>query len=171
MTDEEFLCSIRQAPRDETLRLAYADWLEDRGDSRAKFLRIDAALVSRCLKPGFAPENDLDSVLEWEAASQMLARSWVDRAAIPCDLWLIGVSPRAKQLLLCKVHTVLTLHHRRTRDLLAKLPAKVKRRVSIGKLFRWIDNTGVRRIDGHRCCTMLRFGIRDSESGSSRCGD
>ena len=45
MTDEAaFLEAIHQSPKDETLRLVYADWLEERGDPRAAYLRIETEL-------------------------------------------------------------------------------------------------------------------------------
>jgi uncharacterized protein (TIGR02996 family) len=38
--EEAFLESIRANPRDNTARLVYADWLEERGDPRADYLRV-----------------------------------------------------------------------------------------------------------------------------------
>jgi uncharacterized protein (TIGR02996 family) len=47
MTAEEaFLQAILTAPDDDTPRLAYADWLEERGDARSEFLRLHLALRS-----------------------------------------------------------------------------------------------------------------------------
>lgn len=43
--DKQFLEAIRAAPRDQSLRLVYADWLEDRGDERSEYLRIQAMLL------------------------------------------------------------------------------------------------------------------------------
>jgi uncharacterized protein (TIGR02996 family) len=40
MTDADFLQQIAANPDDLTLRLVYADWLEERGDPRAEFLRV-----------------------------------------------------------------------------------------------------------------------------------
>jgi uncharacterized protein (TIGR02996 family) len=44
MGEEAFLQSIHEAPKDDTLLLVYADWLEERGDddsiARAEFLRV-----------------------------------------------------------------------------------------------------------------------------------
>jgi uncharacterized protein (TIGR02996 family) len=37
-----FLKSISDKPTDETVRLVYADWLEDRDDSRAMFAQLTA---------------------------------------------------------------------------------------------------------------------------------
>lgn len=38
--EEAFLTGIRAKPTDNTTRLVYADWLEERGDSRAEYLRV-----------------------------------------------------------------------------------------------------------------------------------
>jgi uncharacterized protein (TIGR02996 family) len=46
MTDEAFLCAIAESPRDDTHRLVYADWLEERGDPRAEWLRLQETLRS-----------------------------------------------------------------------------------------------------------------------------
>ena len=44
MTDEAFLSAIDDAPRDALARLAYADWLEERGDPRSEWLRLQDIL-------------------------------------------------------------------------------------------------------------------------------
>ncbi len=44
--DAGFLEAIRTAPDDAALRLIYADWLEERSDLRADFLRLQLALKS-----------------------------------------------------------------------------------------------------------------------------
>jgi uncharacterized protein (TIGR02996 family) len=41
---EAFLRAISSAPDDNTLRLVYADWLEERGDLRAEFVRLQVRL-------------------------------------------------------------------------------------------------------------------------------
>lgn len=38
--DEAFIRAIVDRPGDDTARLVYADWLDDRGDPRAEFLRL-----------------------------------------------------------------------------------------------------------------------------------
>jgi uncharacterized protein (TIGR02996 family) len=38
--EEAFLEGIRANPADNTARLVYADWLEERGDPRAEYLRV-----------------------------------------------------------------------------------------------------------------------------------
>lgn len=51
MTDEDaFLSAIRANPKDDTTRLVFADWLDERGDAaatlKAKYLRTDVELWS-----------------------------------------------------------------------------------------------------------------------------
>ena len=56
MIDEEamLMAAIRAAPADDAPRLAYADWLEDRGDGRAVYLRIVFEMAARTLRGGDA---------------------------------------------------------------------------------------------------------------------
>src|SRR4051794_24483768 len=44
--DAAFIRAIRERPDDETARLVYADWLDDRSDPRAEYLRAEAAWVA-----------------------------------------------------------------------------------------------------------------------------
>src|SRR4051794_3229291 len=46
MTQEDALLrAIRAEPEDDWPRLVYADWLEERGDPRAEFIRAQCALA------------------------------------------------------------------------------------------------------------------------------
>jgi uncharacterized protein (TIGR02996 family) len=42
----DFIRAILAAPDDDALRLVYADWLEERGDRKGEYLRLEAALAS-----------------------------------------------------------------------------------------------------------------------------
>jgi uncharacterized protein (TIGR02996 family) len=44
-SDEMFIKGILAAPRDLALRLVYADWLEERGDPRTEFVRLQVSLA------------------------------------------------------------------------------------------------------------------------------
>jgi len=44
--DAEFLEEIRRSPNDDTPRLIYADWLEEQGDVRAEYLRLECEVAS-----------------------------------------------------------------------------------------------------------------------------
>jgi uncharacterized protein (TIGR02996 family) len=41
--DSQFLAAIAADPRDAALRQVYADWLEERGDPRGEFIRLEDA--------------------------------------------------------------------------------------------------------------------------------
>jgi uncharacterized protein (TIGR02996 family) len=44
--DESFLSQIFDDPEDNTLRLIYADWLEERGDERGELIRSRSQLAA-----------------------------------------------------------------------------------------------------------------------------
>lgn len=49
MTEEQaFLSAIIENPWDDSLRLIYADWLEERDDPRGEFIRLQCALALGC---------------------------------------------------------------------------------------------------------------------------
>src|SRR5262249_37671575 len=59
--EEAFLQAIRGEPDEPAHRLVYADWLEERGDPRAEFVRLGAQAAQmqarmRQLEEGFSPE-------------------------------------------------------------------------------------------------------------------
>ncbi|MBV9126066.1 MAG: TIGR02996 domain-containing protein [Planctomycetes bacterium] len=45
--DQGFLAALRAQPTDDTLKLVYADWLEEHGDPRAEFIRLSISLRDR----------------------------------------------------------------------------------------------------------------------------
>ncbi|MCI0462063.1 MAG: TIGR02996 domain-containing protein [Gemmataceae bacterium] len=63
MNDEDaFLQAIRANPNDEQLRLVYADWLEEQGDPRAEYLRLDAALAAQPYNPTASEQEKIRRV-------------------------------------------------------------------------------------------------------------
>ncbi|MCA9177425.1 MAG: TIGR02996 domain-containing protein [Planctomycetales bacterium] len=90
------LDAIQRDPQDETARLIYADWLEERGDLRAQYLRAELEFATRT--PG-AVWSDLDELQqdqllrEHAAASDELMelasrvdRDWIERVGLDMDL-------------------------------------------------------------------------------------
>ncbi len=53
--DDAFLEAIRENPDDDVPRLIYADWLEEQGDPRGEFVRVECALASMPVKDGRRP--------------------------------------------------------------------------------------------------------------------
>jgi uncharacterized protein (TIGR02996 family) len=45
MSEETLLAAVLDSPGDDTPRLVYADWLEERGDPRAEFLRVECEFL------------------------------------------------------------------------------------------------------------------------------
>lgn len=84
MDDRAFLQAIVEAPDDDAPRLMYADWLEERGEPRAAFIRAQCLLQR--LDPGDPRRADLEDMLAelfaaheavWAAPlSNSVARSW-----------------------------------------------------------------------------------------------
>src|SRR5262245_43942577 len=44
MGDDGFIEALKENPDDDSLRLIYADWLEERGDRRGDFLRLECRI-------------------------------------------------------------------------------------------------------------------------------
>lgn len=145
MTEDDFLRGIAAAPQDGMLRLVYADWLEERHDPRSHFLRRDAELVDRSTGAKFAPEKNLDLGLEWEAEAGRHNDVWIEAVALRCDLWLLKAPLRAKRMMLGRVRNSLGGDLRRARETLDTLPCRIVRNASLGEIFQWLDNTGMRR--------------------------
>lgn len=92
MSDEDaFIRALRERPDDETTRLVYADWLDDRSDPRAEYLRVEAAWVAlqpsdEQYRPLYRRVSQLAAALEpeWFATvSRMgpLVRRWWEPVA------------------------------------------------------------------------------------------
>src|SRR5262245_28957102 len=51
MSEEAFIRGLLENPEDDTLRLVYADWLEEHGDNRSEFLRAAIAVRTAANDP------------------------------------------------------------------------------------------------------------------------
>lgn len=83
--EAEFLLEIFETPSDSKPKMVYADWLEEQGDARAEFLRLDIELQNRT-------KESLDYQELLAARSELLPqidRDWINllgKAAIEkCD--------------------------------------------------------------------------------------
>ena len=82
--DSGFLAAIAQSPADDTPRLVYADWLDERCDPRAEYVRLRVALRRRRY-PGRATQ-----LARLRALEPALDRDWV-AAAFPAPRLSITV--------------------------------------------------------------------------------
>ena len=92
MTDADWLTAVAAAPDDPLVRLAYADWLDDRGDSRGELLRLDVALAGREAVPpdSLARLVELSTRVpaEWVSAVCQVPtalKGWFDFSYCGCD--------------------------------------------------------------------------------------
>jgi uncharacterized protein (TIGR02996 family) len=58
MTPHDFLQEIIASPDDDTPRLIYADWLDERGDPRGEFIRVQCELAT-LTRPAATPWNGM----------------------------------------------------------------------------------------------------------------
>jgi uncharacterized protein (TIGR02996 family) len=103
MNDEQgFLNALTASPGDDTTRLVYADWLDERGDARGEYLRIDCKL---------ADLHETDP--RWNSLESRLANlrgahfSWVNAIGKRYDVNLEGFQP-SHSILMIKVARKIT---------------------------------------------------------------
>jgi uncharacterized protein (TIGR02996 family) len=94
VNESAFLDALAADPSDHTTRLVYADWLEERGDPRAAYVRADAALAT------IWPEDE-----RWLPAARALTplalafdRDWLLAVSTPYEVSLAGYEPTSKIL-------------------------------------------------------------------------
>ena len=79
--ESTFLQSVIEAPYDDVPRQVYADWLEERGDSRCEFIRLNCQLFRSTDR--LSPENRELQKREWQLAREIADRLWLRHVAIP----------------------------------------------------------------------------------------
>jgi uncharacterized protein (TIGR02996 family) len=72
MNEQAFLQAIKDRPDDDDLLLVYADWLEERGDQRAEFLRFLGSIAGG----GVLSEQPVPSYRQIQSAEARLRRLW-----------------------------------------------------------------------------------------------
>jgi uncharacterized protein (TIGR02996 family) len=89
MADDPFFRAILAAPGDDTVRLVYADWLEERDDPRAAFLRLEVETAA--LPPADARRAALQArLLEAAAGIDLPWLFAVSRVTVVRGLGLVG---------------------------------------------------------------------------------
>src|SRR5260370_279371 len=101
MNDESaFLEAIAKTPDDDALRLVYADWLEERGDPRAEYLRLEVQLAN--VTPG-AKDDTLEHATYHRLTDRLselrprLDSLWVDAAGRRYDVILLPAKDHARR--------------------------------------------------------------------------
>ena len=116
MTDEleqKFLAAITANPDDAEARAVYADWLEERGDPRAEYLRLEALLYA--------------GPARFVALMQHLSPQWLAMVTRRCDVLLVDTGS-SKILLIKTVRELTGLGLKDAKALVeSSLPIKVRR--------------------------------------------
>jgi uncharacterized protein (TIGR02996 family) len=73
--EADFLAALEAAPVDDTAWLAYADWLEERGDARGEYVRLTVALG----RGEVEPERVVKVADRLSALAQQAADHWLKR--------------------------------------------------------------------------------------------
>jgi uncharacterized protein (TIGR02996 family) len=86
MTDEPgFLAQLCDQPHDDTTRLIYADWLEEQGDARAEYLRLEVqvAALDEWSDDCRAKEQQLAHL------AKPLSQEWLELVGKRYDVWMV----------------------------------------------------------------------------------
>jgi uncharacterized protein (TIGR02996 family) len=95
--DQRFVDALTADPDDDAVRLVYADWLEERGDRRGEFLRVEAELTKT--PEGSTKYAQLEDRLP--ALRRDIDPGWMASIAFRVDLVLVyyrleGISVRSR---------------------------------------------------------------------------
>jgi uncharacterized protein (TIGR02996 family) len=110
--EEGFLQAIDANPDDDMARLAYADWLEERGDIRAEFLRLEVQLPKI-----LARLNEL---------RQQIDPAWQLRVGKKRNVVLVSYPPYLKINTIKIIREVTGLGLKEAKDLSEALPAVLR---------------------------------------------
>jgi uncharacterized protein (TIGR02996 family) len=107
MTPDDFLREIIADPDNDAPRLIYADWLEELGDPRAEFIRVQCELMRNSLpkKKRIALKNResallLDHKWKWIGALEPFADQWTFRRGFieGCHMTAVNFLQHGEQL-------------------------------------------------------------------------
>jgi uncharacterized protein (TIGR02996 family) len=88
MDEEAFIAAILAEPRNDTIRLVYADWLEDRGDIRSEWLRITTQLQELLWND---PPKEMRSNVQRIKSITTLQRRFRELRAIIPEKWALRI--------------------------------------------------------------------------------
>jgi uncharacterized protein (TIGR02996 family) len=99
--DEVFLEAILADPREDTPRLIYADWLEEHGDPRGEFIRIQCWLAAKAEGDPYRDELEtrerrllVEHEADWLGSLHSLLKRWtfrrgfLEELTLPAGLYL-----------------------------------------------------------------------------------
>ncbi len=126
MSDEtEFLAAIALRPGDDLTRLVYADWLEERGDDRASYLRLVVEISERIEQN--RPYRRL--MTRYRSIADQLEQSWRDVVGKRFRLRLNSIDPNNRINAIVAVRGVVGLGLANAKTLVESTPIIVLERL------------------------------------------
>jgi uncharacterized protein (TIGR02996 family) len=122
--EARFISMLQADPNNDEPRFVYADWLEERGDVRAKYLRLETMMWS-------LPSQITD-------LRQQLDAAWLRAVTRSIDVYLVSCQPTHKIQTIKFVRGVTGLGLKDAKDFVeGKLPTLLQRDVSLDQALRW----------------------------------
>src|SRR5262245_37924715 len=90
--DLSFLRALLASPEDNSVRLIYADWLEERGDPRGTFLRLEVLLHET--EPGARPPDLGERLHQARSTLDVRWLALIDRPQAGCRIVRTGSLPK-----------------------------------------------------------------------------
>jgi uncharacterized protein (TIGR02996 family) len=124
--EDAFVQNIVANPQDAKLKLVYADWLEERGDSRSKYLRLDVEFsqISE-QEPRYAEFRE-----QLHAFQQSTDAAWRQQVGFRYDAILERYSPEYKEHVIKQVRQAAGLDLFNALRLVNRVPTAIKKGVS-----------------------------------------
>jgi uncharacterized protein (TIGR02996 family) len=101
-TEAGFLDAIASNPEDDALRLIYADWLEEQGDPRAEYLRLEVQYHQLLAQTAPVREQLQELPEQIQTVGGRFDQSWIDHVT-PLRRVVLCNYPRAHKLLVIKL--------------------------------------------------------------------
>jgi uncharacterized protein (TIGR02996 family) len=119
--EQSFLQHLATDPLDDTTRLVYADWLEERGDVRGEYLRLELELAQ-------LDESDA-RLAELEERGRRLREGidpeWLRQAGKPFDVWLVSYIPTEKIRTIRRIRELTGMGLAKAKHFSEAVPARV----------------------------------------------
>ncbi|WP_088256217.1 ribosomal protein L7/L12 [Fimbriiglobus ruber] len=134
MTSEEegFLKAIRSNPADDLGRLVYTDWLEERGDDRARYLRLLVSTATRLREN----QSCLRAVTRLYKLSETLNAEWREAVGKRYDLVLDSVRPDSVDITIDAVRGITGLGLDASRRLVRGTPSVIRKSLFLEDAYR-----------------------------------
>ena len=126
MSEEQaFLEQLARDPLDDMTRQVYADWLQERGDPRGDYLRLEIELAGLRDGPRLGEREALGRQLR-----EGVDPAWLRQAGKPFDVWLLGYPSPRKIPIIKAIRELTGVGLKEAKELSEQLPSRILARRS-----------------------------------------